>query len=293
MSGLIGQLNYQIRTADTLKRLIGINVLVFVVIRLTNAVSMLFLHPLLGFSAVSEWLAVPASVERLLYHPWTAITYMFVHWDFMHLLFNMLWLYWFGGILKEFLGAPKLLSTYLLGGLAGAFVYLTAYNTLPLFDGSAATSFAIGASASTMAITIAAATLLPDYSIPLLFFGPVRLKWIALITLLLDLINVSGNNAGGHIAHLGGAVFGFSYIVALRKGYDLSGWLQKLLFPSTSGRKSAIPKRPRGPSDEDFVRKRNQQQDRLDELLDKISKSGYESLTDEEKDFLFRASKNR
>jgi membrane associated rhomboid family serine protease len=293
MSGLIDQLKYQVRTADTLKRLIILNVSVFVVIRLTNAVSMLFLHPLLGFPEVKEWLAIPASLSRLAYHPWTVITYMFVHWDFMHLLFNMLWLYWFGSIFKEFLGAPKLLATYLLGGIAGAVFYLVAYNTLPLFENSAGLSFAIGASASTMAITIATATLLPDYSLPLLFFGPVRLKWIALITLLLDLINISGSNAGGHIAHLGGAVFGFFYIIALRQGHDLSAWLQRILFPARSGRGATIPKRPRGPSDEDFIRRRNQQQDRLDELLDKIGKSGYESLSDEEKDFLFRASKDR
>ncbi|MFM9027660.1 MAG: rhomboid family intramembrane serine protease, partial [Bacteroidota bacterium] len=165
MPGLIDQFRYQVRIADTLQRLIGVNVVVFVLLRLTNVISTLFLHPVLDLMTVKTWLAIPSSPLQLITHPWTIITYMFVHWDFMHILFNMLWLYWFCRIMKEFIGSKKLLATYLLGGLAGGLTYVLAYNTLPYFAGQSADSFAIGASASTMAITIATDTLLPDYDL--------------------------------------------------------------------------------------------------------------------------------
>lgn len=283
------RLRYQVRTSDLLQRLLLINVAVFVILHLVHSLSALFLNPVLDFQSASRWLAVPASLPSLAFKPWTLLTYQFYHWDFFHLLFNMLWLYWMGKIFLEYLGAAKLFSTYLLGGFSGAIFYIVCYNVFPLFADSVRDSFALGASASVLAITIATATLLPDYPIQLLFFGVVRLKWIAIVTLLLDLINISGSNAGGHIAHLGGAFFGFLYIRQLRSGRNIGSWLQRLV--TRTGRSSGMRVKYRR-SDDDFLVDKKSRQERLDEILDKINRSGYGSLTKEEQEFLFRASKD-
>ena len=177
-------LKRQLTTADTLQRLLIVNVVLFIVIRLVNSLTQLYNTPLLDFEFVSKWLAVPAAPLVLLTKPWTLITYMFYHWDFMHLLFNMLWLFWMGRIFQEYLGSKKLLNTYILGGISGGIMYILAYNVFPLFANSVGAAYALGASASVLAITVATATLLPDYAISLLFFGPVKLKWIALVTIM-------------------------------------------------------------------------------------------------------------
>ncbi len=279
-----------IRISDTLQRLLLINVAVFLFIRIVNAISGLLLHPILSFEDVSAFFAIPANVSTLIQKPWTFITYMFFHWDVIHLFFNMLWLYWMGKIFQEYLGSKKLLSTYIAGGFMGALFFIAAYNIFPLFSNSLHSAFALGASASVLAITIATATLLPEYPIQLLFFGTVRLKWIAVFTIVLDLINISGANAGGHIAHLGGALFGFIYIRSLQKGTDLTGWLVKLFDRlSPSGKmKVAHSQKKR---DEEYNITKKAKQEQMDEILDKISKSGYGSLTQEEKNFLFKMSK--
>ena len=216
---------------------------------------------------------------------------MFYHWDFLHLLFNMLWLYWMGAIILEYLGAKKLFGIYIMGGLFGALAYVIAFNTFPIFANSVNVSFALGASASVLAITVAAATLLPDYPISLMFIGNVALKWIAVVSVLLDVINISGDNAGGHIAHLGGALFGFIYIKSLRNGTNLTKWLEYLMdrFSGRRGKMSVAYTKKK--SDEDFALHKKAKQEQMDEILDKINKSGYGSLSQSEKDFLFRMSK--
>jgi len=290
MTSLRDNLRSQIRIADTLQRLLILNVSLFLFVRIVNAISRLFLVPILSFETVSDYLAIPASLSVLITKPWTIITYMFFHWDVMHILFNMLWLYWMGKIFQEYLGSKKLLNTYLAGGVAGAVFFMLAYNIFPLFSNSLDSAFALGASASVLAVTVAAATLLPEYPIQLIFFGTVRLKWIALITILLDVINISGDNAGGHIAHLGGAMYGFIYIRSLQKGTDLTGWLTRLFDKFSSPRKMKVAHSQKK-KDEEFNITRKAKQERMDDILDKISKSGYGSLTQEEKNFLFKISK--
>lgn len=293
MAGISDTIRYQFRMSDTVVRLIIVNVSVFAVLRVINAVSWLFLHPVLELQTVSYWLAVPAGLDRLLFRPWTLFTYMFLHWDLQHVLLNMIWLYWFGRILQEYLGAKRLLATYLMGGLSGACLYILSYNLIPLFAPSLPAAMAMGASASIMAITIAAATLLPDYRISLLFIGEVKLKWLALAILLIDLINISSSNAGGHISHLGGALYGFIFIRMLQKGTDLSAGLQRL-FSTRPGnpRMRTVHRSERG-SDNSFLTGKKDRQQRLDEILDKISRTGYDSLSKEEREFLFRASNDQ
>lgn len=294
---IIGDFKENFNKADSLYRLIYVNIGVYLVILIGNSLSKLFTgtNEDLVIELAGKWLSVPASLDKLLVRPWTLITYMFLHFDFFHILFNLLWLYWMGSILREFLGPKKVFSTYILGGICGAILYITVYNLSPFFRDSVNISFALGASAGVLAITAAAATLVPDYTMRLILIGNVPLKYIALVTIALDFINISGNNAGGHIAHIGGALFGFVYILQLKQGIDLAEWFNKLmdkLAVSTSRRPTMKVKYRRAVSDEEFVASKKTQQERVDEILDKISKSGYGSLTQEEKDTLFKSSKD-
>ncbi len=277
-------------TNNSLQKIMYINVMIFVVIRITFAITSLFNAPVFSFEFVTHWLAIPSNLGSLLVRPWTLLTYMFLHWDFMHILFNMLWLYWMGNIIVEYLGEKKLWGIYLMGGIFGAFAYVIAFNIFPVFSERVDQSFALGASASVLAITVAAATLLPNYRIQLLFLGSVPLKAIAAVSVLLDVISVSGDNAGGHIAHLGGALFGFIFIRLLKNGTNLNGWLENISFPSFRRGNMKVAHR-RNTSDDFFNASIKANQEHMDEVLDKINKSGYGSLTQTEKDFLFRMSK--
>jgi membrane associated rhomboid family serine protease len=293
-AGFSGNIRNQFRTANTLERIIIVNVAVFLLFAVMRAMMKLFMTSLDSYFMPSQWLAVPASISSLIFKPWTIFTYMFYHEDFFHILFNMLWLFWMGKIFTEYLGNKKLFSTYILGGICGAILYIAAYNFFPLFNQTVHVSYALGASAGVLAITIATATLLPEYRISILFLGPVALKYVALVTVFLDLISVSGNNAGGHIAHLGGALFGFLYIRQLRKGRDLAKGFNAMmdkLATIFSRRKKMKVHRGNPRRDEDYVSDKKAIQERTDEILDKISKSGYGSLTKEEKEFLFNSNK--
>jgi hypothetical protein len=207
----------------------------------------------------------------------------------------MLWLYWLGNIFTDFLGNKRVLPVYLMGSMAGGILYMLAYNLLPVLRPEVDSAICIGASAGVLAIVIAAATQVPDYTVFLMFIGPVKLKWIALITILLDIVSLPSENAGGHIAHLGGALFGFVFVKQLQNGNDWTTLLNRF-FDWTI---NAFQKKPGMRVSYSFPDKkqkrtekvRDQKQERLDAILDKIAKNGYESLTKEEKEFLFDASK--
>ncbi len=294
MSELLNSIRSNFRFTDSVQRLLLINIIVFLLFRILNAITTLFMVNFISFENISYWLAVPADLSKLLIRPWTLITYMFYHWDFFHLFFNMLLLFWMGKIFQEYLGAKKLVSTYILGGISGAALYIAAYNLFPLFSNHLYNSFALGASASVLAIIVGAATLLPDYPIHLLLIGQVKLKWIALIIILSDLISISGNNAGGHLAHIGGALYGFIYIRQLRSGRDIAAWFTKLIQFFKPGKKPRMKvHRSASTSDAEFIVTKKSRQEKLDQILDKISKSGYGSLSQEEKDYLFKASKEK
>lgn len=287
---------------DTLNRLIMANLSVYVVYSVIHTLYYLFAANTIFVDMLGMKLMVPASLSNLSHQPWSLLTYMFFHQDFLHILFNLLWLYWMGRIMLDFLGKQKLFSTYILGGLSGAALYILAYNVFPVFTGSVESSFALGASASIMAIVVAVATLLPDYELRLVIFGSVRLKYFAIIYLLLDFIGISIGNPGGHIAHLGGALWGFIYIKQLQAGNDWAKWFDKLvdslvkLFKPKSKLRisySAPPTTKTRPiDDETFNLHKKQREAMVDEILDKISKSGYESLTQKEKEMLFKMSKD-
>lgn len=287
-----------------LATLIYINLGVFLLVNVSKVIFWLFqvANPdaLDGeVSWVTWYFAVPASLSELAVRPWTLITYMFLHENFLHLLFNMIVLYFGGRIFLEYLDNRKLLSVYILGGLAGAFFYIGAFNFFPVFESSIGQSIALGASASVLAILIAVATYVPEYSIVLFLFGRLKLKYLALITILVDVLSIPWGNAGGHIAHLGGAFWGFLYIYALKKGSDLTvnfNWFnfkRRKKFSRASGR-SETNYRGRPLSDDEYNAQRREHQEKIDQILDKIARSGYGSLSSEEKALLFRSSnKNR
>lgn len=278
---VFSELYYKVfRSGNPLFLFIGINVLIFIVINLFAAGGYLFS----GHTAAAGWLtrqlSMPAYLPELPFKFWTIITYMFTQREFFHLLFNMLWLYWMGIIFLDFLNKRQFIFTYLAGGLMGALFYLLAYNLLPVFNEIVQNSFILGSSASVMAIVAATATLVPDFSIRLLLFGTVRLKYLALAYFILDIISMGGGNPGGSIAHIGGALLGFIYIKQVQRGMDLSDILKKRSKLKVVKNTNSNPVNS-GPTD----------QDTIDRILDKISKSGYESLSKTEKEQLFKASK--
>ncbi len=286
-----------LRSNTVVQQLIFINIAVFLIIAVARLFFWLAGQPL-GSYYYSEYLAVPSDIKSLLYHPWTIVTYMFTHGEVMHILFNMLVIYWFGKILTEFVGNRKIFPIYLLGGFAGALLFIVCYQLFPVFHAALPEARAWGASASAMAIMVAAATLVPDYAMFLLFLGPVKIKWIALFTVVLDLISIPSSNAGGHIAHLGGALFGFVFIRHMQHGRDLSTGVNWLLdnivniFKPVKRMKVAHRTKEK-PAKATIHKPANHpsKQDRLDSILDKIAHAGYDSLTKDEKEFLFRVSK--
>lgn len=278
-------------------QLIYINSAVFLITTLLSIFLQLFNRNIDGFW---EFLALPASVARLANQPWSIVTYMFMHAGFMHILFNMLWLYWFGSLFLYFFSAKHLRGLYILGGVSGGLFYILSYNIFPYFASSIAVSTMVGASASVLAIVVATAYREPNYRIQLLVFGAIRLKYIALVVVVSDLLFITSQNAGGHIAHLGGAVAGLCFAVGLKHGIDATSWINKLLdlilrlFSKKTWQrkpKMKVHYNNHDPRDYNYNAKKKAQSDEVDRILDKLKKSGYESLSTEEKKSLFDASK--
>lgn len=283
---------------NAVQRLLTVNIIIYLLVNIGNVLFRLFNYPQDFITdGVSDWVAVPSSLKTLITRPWTIITYAFYHERFFHILFNMLWLYFMGQLFVEYLGEKKIVAVYFLGGIAGALLFIIFYNIFPLFNAEVNFSIALGASASVLAITVAIATLLPDYTVSLFLPGfVVKLKYIAIVLFLIDLLSIAGSNAGGSIAHIGGAIFGFVFIKQMQKGNDLSAGTQKLLAKIAS--LFSKPQNIRvvhrkGKSDSAYHESRAANQEAIDRILDKISKSGYQSLSNDEKETLFKASKNQ
>lgn len=297
------ELKYRIfESGNTLYQLIFINVAVFLVFGVVQVLFTWFLVNQSLLAEIQSYLAVSHVPFEVLTKPWTLITYMFLHAGFFHILFNMLIFYWFGMIFQEYLGNKKLLSTFIAGGIAGAIVFILAYQLIPVLAQNPVAGGMVGASAGVMAVTVATATLLPEFSLHLLLIGPVRLKYIALVLVVLSFLGTAGSNAGGEFAHLGGALYGFLYIKQLQKGNDIGQWVItaydkiKAFFTGSEGNKGGFKvhhnekQKSTGKTYRSEKGKKAQQKE-IDRILDKIAESGYDSLTEEERDTLFRASK--
>ena len=224
---IIDDIKMQFKIGNMLTRIILINILVFVVINLIIAFtgnmtldSAVMNHPIL------DWLMVPSGWLELLKKPWTLFSHMFLHVGFGHIIWNMLFLYWFGRIVGDFYGDKRVLPLYILGGLAGVVVYLLADHFLPI--GTGGQGHALGASAACMAMVFVGAATSPDYEFNLILIGRVKIKFIAAFFLFMDLVLTTGANSGGHFGHIGGAIFGYLFVSQIRNGIDLTEPLQGL-----------------------------------------------------------------
>ena len=314
MSSISDDIRMRWATGGMVVRLLLVNVAVFLLLATLGLLETLGIpvpNPGGAFG-----LATTSDIYLLMRRPWSIVTHMFVHLGVWHLVMNLLILWWMGGMFRSYFGDRRTLSTYLMGGLSGWLAYFILLNAVPGFGGSG--GFALGASAAVMALMVATAVYLPDTTIRLFLLGPVKLKWVALVYVLLDYVALrGGGNVGGHIGHLGGAAYGLFYMQGMKSGRDLGAPLERLLdalttllsrgTDGTARGKTARRKRPKGKglysvhrsvdkegrtsramTDEEFNAEKKARQERIDRILDKISKVGYDQLTKEEKDFLFR-----
>ena len=273
---------------DALSRLILINVVIWIICRFIIVFTWLF--NISDISFVTKLFAVPADISSLAEKPWSIFTYMFLQEEFWHLFFNMLMLYYGGKIFLQYFSQKQLILTYIVGGIFGALFFILAFNAFPVFENKIAVSFALGSSASVLSILIAAATYQPEYKLNLFLLGEVKMKWIAIIFVIIDILSIPKGNSGGHIAHLGGALWGFLYAYMLRKDFDIYLIFKRKPRIRVKTR-NAGNYHQRAKTDEQFNAERAQTQEEIDRILEKIAKNGYSSLSEKEKEYLFRQSK--
>jgi len=294
------------RGKNALFQLIIVNVAVWIAVMVIDEIIKMslgipFMQP---FSFMHRYLGVPATLLEYALKFWTLITYMFMHGGFRHIAVNMIILYWFGNILASYLGEKRLINTYFLGGIAGGIFYLLAYNLVFMFGAETQSiqqnSYLIGASGSVLAIVVAAATIAPNHQVKLLLLPPITIRYIALALIVLTTLLDFSINTGGKLAHLGGVIWGYTYIRQLQNGNDYGKWFDNILewvidlfkpgnpmkvaYRNTNSKKKTTTK--------STAKADRSKQEKTDVILDKISKSGYESLTKEEKEFLFKISKD-
>ena len=280
-------------------RFIYVNVAVFVLLALLDVLATLFniVSPALY---LKMWTELPSSPMQFIMQPWSLFTYMFLHAGLMHLLWNMLMLYWVGKIFLSYFSTRHFVGLYLLGGIMGGLFFMVAYNLFPMFTANGSQAYLVGASAAVLAVVAAAATRVPDYRINLLFIGEIRLVTLAIIMVVSTLLLLTSNNAGGEFAHLGGAFAGWLFVNRLNKGRDITTYVNKMvdalvtlcskLFDAAKKPKMKIYKGKRQ-NDYDYNAQKKEQNADLDAILEKLKKNGYESLTEEERKRLFDASK--
>jgi len=303
-SSIFNDVKHQFQYGTMINKLILVNIFFFIGILIFKVIL-----SAIGPAAYASFLDHIGVVNtwHLILRPWTLITYMFSHEGFLHILFNLIWLYVFGFAISTFFKDRQIFGLYILGGLAGAISYIVVSNLVPSLQFG---GVMIGASASVMAILLALTAISPDYRINLLLIGAIKIKYIALALVFFDLLGIAAmNNTGGHFAHLGGALFGLFYVKQLRSGRDLTDPVSAVMDKIANFFKKPAPKR--GPK----IVYRNQQkakayvppqkqtyisqpgkanmnkpdiQEKINSILDKIGMEGYDSLTADEKEFLFR-----
>ena len=283
------KLSYQ--HGSYLTKLIYINIAIWIVVRLAAVFLVLGGNEELNYI---DWLTLPASFGQFLSRPWTLLTYMFLNYELMHILMNLLWLYSFGRIFLEYHQPRKLLSLYIFGGISGGLFFMAAYNFFPYFWHAIEFSRLLGASAAVITIVIATAVYVPNHVLHLILIGPVKIKWIALVSIIIYVVNLTGDNAGGNFAHLGGVCWGFLYMSLLKSGIDLSTrserFFDKLFIWSKPKKKLTVEYNSGSYREYGYNKSKKQQQEEVNRILDKISTSGYEALSVEEKEMLFRMS---
>jgi len=284
-------------TAGAGMRLIIINVVVFLLINIPLSIIFLLGNDQIE-SEVFKQVALPGNLYELLVKPWTLITHLFVHSGILHVLFNMLALYFSYQLFNRYLDDRRFINVYFVSGLSGAVIFIASVNLLPVFTENGGSGPLVGASAAVLGVMIAICAFRPNDQVSLFGVFTVKLIWIALTFVILDLLQIRAGNVGGHLAHLGGALFGFAWATAMRSGTDISsffGIFQSLFKKGKKRQKKSPLKVVTGNrfSDSDWNMSRAERQRRVDEILDKINRSGYDSLTKEEKNLLFELSKDK
>ncbi|MBR2300666.1 MAG: rhomboid family intramembrane serine protease [Bacteroidaceae bacterium] len=303
MARIIDELLTNFKKENVVGKFIYVNVAVYLVLALVTVVATLFALniPVEHFVRFFE---LPASLQQLLYQPWSLVSYMFLHGGLTHILWNMIALYYFGKIFMQFYSTRHFVGLYLFGGIMGGIFYIAAYNLLPYFSGEAGGAYLVGASSAVLAVVVAAAIRNPSYRINLFLFGTMRLITVALITVAASFLLTTSSNAGGNIAHLGGAFAGWAFAYMLNKGYDLTKWINAVIdfFSnfSAGNLKFKFKRKPKmrvntarsakHSADYEYNARKKAEQDNIDIILDKVKKSGYSSLSDDEKRRLFDAS---
>ena len=290
---IVGDIKSFFKNGDGLSRLIFVNVAVFIVLLIIAVVAQFNGRSVRLEEYPNIYLSSTSDLELLARKPWTILTHMFAHIEVGHFLFNLVTLFTVGKLFRHFLGSKRLVANYILGGLAGFLVYLICYN---IFPGLNTKSSILGASAAVMSLIITIGMVKPNYAIKLFGVFEMKLIWLCGILVFVDLISLQkGFNSGGHLGHLGGALFGFFYARNYNEGKNMASWFENLLSRISSvfnGKKRSdlhtVHKRPK--TDEQFNVEKASRQKRIDQILDKISRAGYDSLTKDEKDFLFKYS---
>ena len=306
MNSILEDFKQAFRTGNILNQLIVINVVVFILFGVLGVFMQLAGYGDI-YTQVYDYLALPSNPDDFITQPLSFITYMFMHRGIFHILWNMLFLYWFGRLITGYLGQNKVLGLFVWGGLAGGVLYVLAYNLLPYYEPLAANSSLVGASGAVLAVVVGAATFQPNFTVQLFLFGSIRIKYIAAFVVLSSFFGVTGSNAGGEIAHLGGALMGYIVITQLQKGNDWS----KSIVTFVAWAKGLFDRKPRmnvSYKNKESTKKKTRKskgsksaatakhtptpQAEIDFILDKISEKGYDALSKEEKQKLFNASKD-
>ena len=290
---IVDEIKESFKQGTTLHKLIYLNLGLFLAVQIVKIALLLSNSPG-SFETFLGYLAIPSNPELLARRPWTVFTYMFLHEGFLHILFNLLWLYWFGLVFVQELGLKKLLSTYLVGGLAGGLLFVLFYNVFPVFAPVKDSAIALGASASVMAVVVAVATYRPDRKMHMMFLGPVKIGYIALAMFVLTSLLDFSVNTGGKIAHIGGALTGFLFAYYYRQGKDITKGFDRLMDQIATwfkpGKQNMKVTHKRPANDLEYNKQKGEEQKEVDAILDKISKGGYDSLTAREKELLFKMS---
>ena len=288
----------KIKSQNIVGKYIYANVAVYIIVVLIGVFSVLFNAKETGNSFIRLF-ELPSSLPLLVQRPWTLFTYMFLHEGVMHILWNMVALYFFGRIFLDLYSVRHFVGTYILGGLFGGLAFILSYNLFPYFEPYVGGSFLVGASASVLAIVVASAVRNPGYRINLLLFGSVKLSSFAIVTVAISVLMLAGGNAGGNFAHLGGAVAGWLVAYMLNKGVDVTAivnkpidWFAMLFKKRTPRAKKTKFKYTAGgrTADYEYNARKKATEAEIDKILEKIKNSGYSSLSDEDKKRLFDAS---
>lgn len=283
MNDIINKIKYGFKSANIAEQLIYINVTLFLCTYLFKALASLMLW---NQNLLFDWFALPVEFQQFISSPWSLITYAFLHGGFIHILFNMIVLFYFGNLFLDFFSKKQFLNYFFLGIIGGGIIFMISYNYFPALRDE--TTFLVGASAGVTAILVGLATKIPNYAMHFRFIGSVKLWYVAVGFILLDIIQIPLGNTGGHLAHLGGALVGFILTTKFQSKNNTTSTFSNVFKSKKQKPLKTVYKKSNTSSttNNDISKQR-----KIDTILDKISKSGYETLTKEEKEFLFSVGK--